>query len=298
MNDIKATASIVIPTYHRPELLKSAVASAFDALPEHGEVVVTDDGDVEKTRSVLSGFDQSRLVISANPGAKGAGANRNNGVAAARGEIVFFLDDDDLVFPDYPNTVLQWIREHDDAVWGYSSTAEHDLGAGLALLMDDSPPIQQLGPSPTPRSLAGLGCGFWIKRASLQSAGGIQNDLQTNEDTDLCLTLLSRGHLPVYSARPGVSLYRGEDTSLTRNTDPKTRSACFKKILEVHSEFLREHPEIKQFVLSRYFKHAGRGGDFRSGMNTLYQSRSILGTTNNFVTFGANLLIGKARGFY
>ncbi len=285
--------SIVVPIFRRPDLLRSAVASALAALPDQGEVVVTDDGDVEATRDALASFDQSRLVIEENTGAKGAGANRNNGVAAANGNVIFFLDDDDLILPDYPQNVLNALAEFDDAVWGFSSTIEHDKGASPNPGGEAVRPIHRLAERPVPEALSGLGCGFWIKRDVFQSVGGIRNDLETNEDTDFCLTLLRHGFLPLYSAKPGVSLFRGE--GLTRATDAKARAACFQNILERHADFFDINPDMKQFVLSRYLKHAARGGDFKSGLQAIGQSGSIMNTTKNFLMFAANLVLGKLK---
>src|SRR5438045_2859412 len=87
------TISVIIPTYNRASLVPRAVASALANVGPGDEVIVVDDGSADGTREALAPYlDRIRLLEGRHAG---AGAARNFGIAAARGDIVAFLDSDD-----------------------------------------------------------------------------------------------------------------------------------------------------------------------------------------------------------
>lgn len=114
--------SIVIPTCNREALLVRAVQSALLACPADGEVLVVDDKSAISASTVLASISDNRLKVLVNIGRSGAAATRNLGVSNARGEIVFFLDDDDELLEDYCRKVLSPVGPTSVADWGFSST--------------------------------------------------------------------------------------------------------------------------------------------------------------------------------
>jgi glycosyltransferase involved in cell wall biosynthesis len=89
-------ASVIIPTYARPDRLGCAVESARHA-GTGLEIIVVDDASTDETASVckkLTGIKYIRL--DRNQGVAGA---RNVGILASTGKYVAFLDDDDLRLP-------------------------------------------------------------------------------------------------------------------------------------------------------------------------------------------------------
>ena len=92
------TISVVIPTYNRAKLVVRAVASALANVEPGDEVIVIDDDSTDDTAARLASFgDRIRLLQGKHAG---AGAARNIGIAAARGDIVAFLDSDDEWMPN------------------------------------------------------------------------------------------------------------------------------------------------------------------------------------------------------
>lgn len=99
--------SIIITTYKRPQLLQRALRSVLtqDFDPATLEVIVSDDDPADSGRGAVvtlmtTEFPQ-REVRYLNRGSDrgGVAASRNRSMAAARGEWLFFLDDDDLLIP-------------------------------------------------------------------------------------------------------------------------------------------------------------------------------------------------------
>jgi glycosyltransferase involved in cell wall biosynthesis len=94
-----ALVSVVIPTLHRPQLLRRALASVFDQTYQQIEIIVVVDGPDDDTIMLLQAIDDPRLRMIINPRSLTAAGARNVGVGQARGEWVAFLDDDDEWLP-------------------------------------------------------------------------------------------------------------------------------------------------------------------------------------------------------
>jgi glycosyltransferase involved in cell wall biosynthesis len=91
--------SVVIPTRNRPDLVRRAVKSALDQTLAPTEVVVVIDGPDVPTQVALRQFNHPAVRIVQLPRSFGGASARNAGVAAARGEWIAFLDDDDEWMP-------------------------------------------------------------------------------------------------------------------------------------------------------------------------------------------------------
>lgn len=95
---MKVTA--VIPTLNRPNLVMRAVKSALEQTHAEMEVVVVVDGPDERTEQILRSVPDPRLKVVVLPESRGGSEARNTGVAAATGEWIAFLDDDDEWLPN------------------------------------------------------------------------------------------------------------------------------------------------------------------------------------------------------
>jgi glycosyltransferase involved in cell wall biosynthesis len=91
--------SVVIPTRNRSRLVCEAIESALCQRNGRVEVIVVDDGSTDDTPNVLARSFASRIHVVRLPQRRGAGAARNAGLRLARGDLVAFLDDDDLWLP-------------------------------------------------------------------------------------------------------------------------------------------------------------------------------------------------------
>jgi CDP-glycerol glycerophosphotransferase len=104
--------SIVIPAYNIREYIGQALGSAVPELGSTGELIVIDDGSKDDTaavaRDLLKSVPNARVLTGENGG---AGAARNKGIQAARGEYILFLDGDDLLLPGAAAKLVARARE-------------------------------------------------------------------------------------------------------------------------------------------------------------------------------------------
>ena len=108
--------SVVIPTYNRAAKVVEAIESVRAQTHSRWEIIVVDDGSTDSTPDdIARGFGKDsrvRYVAQAN---RGASAARNRGIALAKGEVIAFLDSDDLYFPGFLAAHLSVYQNHPSA---------------------------------------------------------------------------------------------------------------------------------------------------------------------------------------
>jgi len=109
--------SVVIPTFNRPALLAQAVKSVLNQTCPALEIIIIDNGSGSGCLSELSKIADSHdsIVFTRLETNKGPGFARNLGIEKSRGDWILFLDDDDLIGPDFIGTCLESIRREKDA---------------------------------------------------------------------------------------------------------------------------------------------------------------------------------------
>ena len=110
------TISVVIPTLNRRVFLSDAITSLISQNCQNWELIVVDDGSTDDTRRYLEGKSDPRIrfIIRESPG--GPSVARNAGLAEARGDLIMFLDDDDLLRPETLATLSEALRAHPEAL--------------------------------------------------------------------------------------------------------------------------------------------------------------------------------------
>jgi glycosyltransferase involved in cell wall biosynthesis len=229
------TVSIIIPTYNRPKLLPRAVKSALTACPPDGEVIVVDDRSDTAVKALEGLISDPRLRIFTNTGDKGAAGARNHAIAQASGEIVMFLDDDDVMVADYPERVIAAAWES-GADWGFSNIGMvDDIDAPTATAkIIRRPLVTGIIDTATPLipRLPAFSHGFWACRSMFEAIGLISTDQVVNEDYDFCCRLYGHKQRAWFEAEPGCiysagyDVVHGQAPQLTRSTPALIEAAC------------------------------------------------------------------------
>src|SRR5262249_55116548 len=103
-----------IPTFDREALVCQAVRSVCAQRNAAFEVIVVDDGSADETASALEREFGEGIRLVRTP-QRGVAAARNLGVAVSRGDLIAFLDSDDLWLPDKLQVQVDFFRRHPQA---------------------------------------------------------------------------------------------------------------------------------------------------------------------------------------
>lgn len=111
--------SIIVPVYNSERYLKDCIKSIQAQTYRHFEVLLVDDGSVDNSRRVCEEACRAdgRFRLLAQPH-RGVSFARNEGMRAAGGEYLFFLDSDDAIHPDLLEVLHRLMRERQAVMAG------------------------------------------------------------------------------------------------------------------------------------------------------------------------------------
>jgi glycosyltransferase involved in cell wall biosynthesis len=106
--------TVVIPTHNRRAMVREAIDSVLKQQGTDFELLVVDDGSTDGTASALQRDYGGRLRLLRTENC-GVSAARNLGVRAGRGDVVAFLDSDDLWLPGKLAAQVDFLRGNSTA---------------------------------------------------------------------------------------------------------------------------------------------------------------------------------------
>lgn len=104
MRDDLKTVSVVIPHFNSTDTLRRALTSVLRQSMRPNEVILVDDCSdacsLSQLRKILEKPCYRRIKLVVHASNQGAGASRNTGILASKGDYVALLDSDDVWHPD------------------------------------------------------------------------------------------------------------------------------------------------------------------------------------------------------
>lgn len=108
MNQSNLLASIIINNYNYGRFLDEAIRSALNQTYLHTEVIVVDDGSSDESRDIIANYQEQIIPIFKENG--GQASALNAGFKHSKGEVLFFLDSDDVFFKNKVEETLPFIK--------------------------------------------------------------------------------------------------------------------------------------------------------------------------------------------
>ncbi|MBM4140170.1 MAG: glycosyltransferase family 2 protein [Nitrospira sp.] len=103
--------SVIIPAYDNAPFIKFALESLFQQTypQEKIEIIVIDDGSTDNTNEILNEY--RKKIIYVHQENKGVASARNRGMSLAKGEVIIFLDADDMWHEEKIQKVIDKFRD-------------------------------------------------------------------------------------------------------------------------------------------------------------------------------------------
>ncbi len=121
------TVSIIISAYNRPKVITFAIRSVLESDFDDWEMIVVGDGCNAETQDAINSFSDTRISFHNLPENTGhQSAPHNKGVELANGKYIFFLNQDDMYFPDHLSARVDFMRTTDaDISWSPVLLLQH-----------------------------------------------------------------------------------------------------------------------------------------------------------------------------
>ena len=107
--------SILINNYNYGRFLAEAIDSTLNQAYSNIEVIVVDDGSTDNSRKIIKSYGNKIIPIIKENG--GQASAFNAGFAVSQGEIICFLDSDDIFKPEKIAEVANLFAEHPEIGW-------------------------------------------------------------------------------------------------------------------------------------------------------------------------------------
>ena len=200
---MKPAVSVIITTYNRRTFVREAIVSVLKQEFSDYEIIVVDDGSTDGTEKVLRAFKNIHYFYQKNQGVSRA---RNQGLKLTRGNLISFLDSDDLWTPKKLSVQTEVMRKnpgmkvtYTDEIWirrgnRVNPKIKHRKYSGW--IFEKCLPLCIISPS-----------SVMLRREVFDDVGAFDENLPACEDYDLWLRIAAR--FPIFFIEEKLIIKRG-----------------------------------------------------------------------------------------
>lgn len=203
--------SVVINAYNAAATIDECLSHCERLDYPQLEIIVVDDGSSDATAEIVSTHKGARLVTISH---EGLSAGRNVGYAAARGELIAYLDADAYPSPQWPwYLALAAMGEHVGGSGGPNVPPSHDPASARVVARCPGGPVPELVDPDLAQHVPGCNMAFW--REVLEQLQGFDPVLEGAEDIEFEWRIVESGRrigyhpaaLVWHHRRPGLGGY-------------------------------------------------------------------------------------------
>jgi len=136
---IKRVVSIIISNYNYGRFVRQAIDSALCQTYSPLEVIVVDDGSTDKSREIISAYSEKIIPVFKKNG--GQASAFNAGFSKCKGDVILFLDSDDILFSNaVENAITHFVNSNIAKVhWPLEIINENGVKTGARIRDADLP---------------------------------------------------------------------------------------------------------------------------------------------------------------
>ena len=252
--------SVIIPLYNTEKYIEACLASVLGQTHRNLDVIVVDDGSTDSGAAIAEGIADERVRVDRGSN-RGVAAARNRGLDLAKGEVVAFLDADDLWYPDKLSEQISILQSDRDvvavgAVFQYLSGNGRLFGRAGEGVRDAASQERlkrgQLMPFPISSLIT--------RTDAVRDAGGFDESLPPVADLDLMARLALAGS--VATVRRPLGAYRVHSSAMSaRQPAEMMMLARFVEKRATARLEGRPAPDLETFVSSYRLTKAQRRRD-------------------------------------
>jgi glycosyltransferase involved in cell wall biosynthesis len=264
---IQPLVTIVTPCYNSAQFIEDTIQSVLAQTYPNIEYIVMDGGSTDGTQAIAERYAERLTLVSERD--RGQTHAINKGWQRAKGDILAWLNADDLYYPETVEKAVTYLTTHPDVGWVY--------GYGHSLDINGQPmPFRHPVYAWDYQKLLNLGCYIvqptvFLRRDVFQQSGPLTEELHYCMDYEYWLRIGRQYPAAlVPEIRAGVKIFRAT----------KSRSGGYKRIVEIEA-MLRSYgasdlpaPMHHEWAMAalREGIHYLRSGRWTEGRKTLSQA--------------------------
>lgn len=196
--------SVVVALYNAAKTLDDCLKSLTKLNYPNYEVIVVNDGSIDESGAIIERY-PFRAITTSN---QGVGAARNQGIEAATGEIVAFIDSDATADPDWLSfLVATFLKADVVGVGGPNLVPEEDNWVAKCVYRSPGGPTQVMLDDQSAEHIPGCNMAFW--KWALQEINGFDPIFTAaGDDVDICWRILERNYRIGFSSSAVVWHHR------------------------------------------------------------------------------------------
>lgn len=215
--------SIIIPAYNSEKLIWQCVDSCVKQTYKDIEIIIIDDCSTDKTLEKVKIFNDDRIKFFRNENNIGTAFSRNKGIDKSSGDILSFLDSDDMLTNDSVERRIRFINK--GIVFGSMYLIRGDKGEKYYNSRRNELRIKN-------SKLVGSGTAL-IKKEIIKKYGNFDTRLFFNEDREYWARLLVINKLPAIKLTNPVSYYRKHDNNKLSHSSIEERKKAGDDVIRI-----------------------------------------------------------------
>jgi glycosyltransferase involved in cell wall biosynthesis len=256
---ISKKISVIIPVYNGEKYIAKAIQSVVDQTIAPHEIIVVNDGSTDASASILAELAIKYPIQYYQKENGGQSSARNFGVRVSQGELIAFLDQDDVWYPNHLEELVKPFLEKSYPELGWTYSTIDEIGAEDELYRLDI--LSYCDARHPKKSLAQcLSTDMFVipsvtlvSKKAFNDVAGFDERLSGYEDDDLFLRIFSKGYGNVFINK-SLAQWRIHDKSCSwESRMSKSRMIYAKKLLDKYQDsFVRGFKYRTEIILPRF----------------------------------------------
>lgn len=251
----EVSISIIVPLYNKLNEVCRAIDSIISQTIQEFELIIVDGGSTDGSLDVIKKYEKDPRYHLVHQKSKGLPAGRNEGIAAATGELIAFLDADDMWCPTFLEKIISLRDKFPEAglyATAYATAYESHLEKPrLAEIQNE--PWEGIIPSYFRSSALAFiypfsPCCVAIPKTTFEKVGLFNPNLRTGEDSEMWGRIALK--LPIaFTSSIGAKYSAVASNKMTDNPNVMERHPFLEYLDKYPQDKLKNHPDYENILL-------------------------------------------------